>query len=139
MNRTRSLLAGFFAVALGEVAIHWVMTFRFARPILDMYLWTNLTGSSRAALVLDLVLPASLLGYLNGRLDRGSEPKKGELFAFPLCMGLVMLYPVYGGLMRKVAPAQWWPQHTLQVIFLYLMSLLFGSFIIMGVTESTRR
>jgi hypothetical protein len=126
------LLVGYLCVAGGEIVIHWLLAQPYCRSLLNIYLTTDVIGRSRY-FYSDLILPAGLLGYWNGRLDRKSPSRAGIWFAIPLAAGVVALYPLNRFLIGHAM--YWWPQNILSALFLFVRSTITGAVIILGLTQ----
>ncbi len=130
------IFVGYAAVAGGEIVLHWLFAQPYCRVLLELYLARNAAGNSGMYFITDLILPACLLGYWNGRLSRCAASQCAKWFAIPLAAGIVGLYPVYDVLIRRVSFVWWWPRTPAAAVYLFIVNLAFAAGIIVWLTNS---
>jgi hypothetical protein len=103
------ILAYLITVAF-EIAIHWFMSKNGAlsKALLEIYLYRGTKSGKGIYDILDIMLPAFLLGILTGWI--GFRWSIGKLFCFVIliAIGIVSLTPVYTLLISRCL-AWWWP------------------------------
>jgi hypothetical protein len=129
-------------VAVGEIALHGLLILAPFRFLLRIYLMSNLafgSGNSGMSLITDLIIPACLLGYWNGRLAREAPSPRAGWLAIPLAVGVVALYPIYDALVRVASPVWWWPKSPKEALLLLAVHVTFGAGIILRFTTRMRQ